>query len=55
MPTRCYSHGYVMLIDVGDPETFQKAMYIDHKKEWLKVMQDKMQSLYENHTYDLIK
>jgi len=27
----------------------------EHKREWLKIMKKELKSLYENHTYDLVK
>lgn len=55
MSTRYASNDYVKLTYVGETKTFQEAMFIDHKKEQLKVIQDEMQSSYKNHTYKLVK
>lgn len=44
-----------MLLEGGEPEYYQEVMEHDKKHEWLRVMQDKMKSLHENHTYDLAK
>lgn len=44
-----------MLIDGGEPESYQEVMYHEKKREWKKAIQEKMKSLHENHTYDLVK
>ena len=46
---------YVLLTDEGEPEGYEEAMSDAHKKEWQSAMQDEMNSLHENHTYDLVK
>ena len=46
---------YVMLIDRGEPETYQEAILHKSKKECVKSMQEEVRSLLENHTYDLVK
>ena len=53
--TRYPSTEYVMLIDGGEPETYQKAILHKSKKEWVKAMQEEVRSLLENHTYYLVK
>jgi transposase InsO family protein len=52
--TRYTPHEYVVLTDGGEPECYEEAMEHDHKKEWLKAMQEEIKSLHENHTYDLV-
>ncbi|BBH07123.1 hypothetical protein Prudu_018965 [Prunus dulcis] len=44
---------YVLLIDGGEPECYKEALNHDQQDEWLKAMHEEMQSLHENHTYDL--
>ena len=44
-----------MLTDNGEPESYEHAMTHDHKEEWVKAMEEKMESLQENFTYDLVK
>ena len=46
---------FVLLTDGGEPEDFQEAMSHEKSKEWYNAMQDEMNSLHENHTYDLVK
>lgn len=55
MSTRYDSNDYVKLTYVGETKTFQEAMFIDHQKKKLKVIQDEMQSSYKNHSYKLVK
>ena len=40
---------------MGEPESFEKAKKDTHSHKWLSVMQDKIDSLHENHTYELTK
>ena len=42
-----------MLTDEGEPEIFEKAKRDTHNCKWLSVMEDEMDSLHENHTYEL--
>ena len=39
---------YVLLTDGGEPESYEEAIMDDNKGEWLKAMQEEMQSLHEN-------
>ncbi|GJZ81343.1 putative RNA-directed DNA polymerase [Tanacetum coccineum] len=55
-PSTCYSaHEYVLLTDGGEPECYAEAMEDEHKKEWFEAMQDEMNSLHENNTFELVK
>ena len=53
--SRYPSNDYVLLTNGGEPETYEEAMSQEKCKEWYKAMQDEMTSLYENHTFDLVK
>jgi transposase InsO family protein len=53
--TRYSADEYVLLTDGGEPECYAEAMEDDHKKEWVEAMQDEMNSLYENNTFELVK
>ena len=53
--TRYNPHEYVMLSNGEEPESFREVMANDHKEEWLDAMNDEMNCLQENHTYDLVK
>ena len=44
----------VLLSDGSEPECFADAMGDEHRKEWMKAMQEEMESLYKNHTYELV-
>ncbi|KAL4281928.1 hypothetical protein GQ457_03G023330 [Hibiscus cannabinus] len=46
---------YVIVVNEGEPQSFDQAMEDDHKEQWLKAMQEEMQSLHENQTYDLVE
>lgn len=45
---------FVLLIDGGEPESYEEAMMDNYKEEWLKAMQEELQSLHENLTYKLV-
>ena len=45
---------FVLLIDGGEPKFYEEAMMDDHKEEWLKAMQEEMQSLHKNLPYKLV-
>ena len=45
----------MLLTDGGEPECYTEALEDEHKKEWLEAMQDEMQSLHQNHTFELVK
>jgi hypothetical protein len=44
----------VLLSDGLEPECFSEAMK-DENKEWNKSMQEEMNSLHKNHTYEPVK
>ncbi|GJW39661.1 putative RNA-directed DNA polymerase [Tanacetum coccineum] len=55
-PSTCYSaHEYVLLTDGGEPECYAEAMEDEHKKEWFEAVEDEMNSLHENNTFELVK
>ncbi|CAL2270428.1 unnamed protein product [Prunus armeniaca] len=53
-PSRYSPNDYVLLIDGGELECYEEALTHDQQDEWLKAMHEEMQSLHENHTYDLV-
>ncbi|CAL1389536.1 unnamed protein product [Linum trigynum] len=53
--TRYPETEYVSLTDGGEPESFTEAMNDEHKQRWIEAMQDEMDSLYENKTFELVK
>lgn len=55
-PSTKFSSGeYVLLIDEGEPDCFQDVQNNANKDNWLKAMQEEMDSLHKNHTYDLVE
>ena len=45
----------MLLTDEGEPESFEEAKDDTHNRKWLSAMQDEMDSLHENHTYELVE
>jgi hypothetical protein len=45
----------VLLTDGGEPECYAEAMEDEHKSKWIDAMQDEMQSLLDNYTFELVK
>jgi len=45
----------VLLSDGSKSECFADAMENKHTKEWMKAMQEEIDSLHKNHTYELVK
>ena len=50
-----YASQYVLLNDEGEPLCYKEAMVHEHKEKWLSAMQDEMDSMHENYTYDLVE
>ena len=50
-----YSSQYIPLKDEGEAECYEKAMADEHKEKWLGAMQDEIDSLHENFTYDFVE
>ena len=46
---------YVLLIDIGEPECYEEAMTCVHKEKWYNAMQEEMNFLHENYTYELME
>ena len=46
---------YVFVTDEGEPECYEEAMTYVHKEKWDSAMQDEMDFLHENHTYELME
>jgi ABC-type uncharacterized transport system substrate-binding protein len=45
----------VLLSDGSEPVRSLEAMKNEKKKEWNKAMEEEMNSLHTNHTYELVK
>ena len=54
-PRRFPNEENVLLTDEGQPESFEEAKNDTHNQKWLSAVQEEMDSLYENHTYELIE
>jgi hypothetical protein len=46
---------YLLLIDFGEPKCYEEAMQVDTKKKWDQDMKEEMDSLVNNHTWDLVQ
>ena len=46
---------YVLLTDGGEPECYEEVMESECKYQWVEAMKDELQSLHENHTFELVK
>ena len=54
-PRRFPNAEHVLLTDEGELESFEEAKNDTHNRKWLSAMQDEMDSLHENHTYELVE
>ena len=43
------------MIDEGESECYDEAISDEHKEKWWSAMQDEMDFLHENYTYDLVE
>ena len=50
-----YSSQYGLLTDEGELECYEETITEEHKEKWLSAMQDEMDSLHENYTYDFVE
>jgi hypothetical protein len=46
---------YLLLIDSGELESYEEATQVDTKKKWEQGMKEEMDSLVNNHTWDLVQ
>ena len=53
--TRYSSSEYILITDEGEPESFQDVQYCRDRDCWVKAMQEEMNSLKKNDTYELVK
>jgi hypothetical protein len=44
-----------VLVTVPGPDTYKQAVKSEHSKEWLEAMEDEMDSLHKNKTWQLVK
>lgn len=52
---RYFSDEYINLTDEGEPQSFAEAIEMEEKDKWLQAMEEEIQSLKENQTYDLVE
>ena len=50
-----YPSQYIILSNEGEPKCYDEAIDDEHREKWLSTMQNEMDSLHENNTYDLIE
>jgi len=43
------------LIDFGEPECYEEAMQVESRKKWELAMEEEMESLMHNQTWDLVR
>jgi hypothetical protein len=43
------------LIDYGEPKCYEDTMQVETKKKWEQGMKEEMDSLVNNHTWDLVQ
>ena len=43
------------MIDYGEPECYEEAMHVETRKKWEQGMDEEMDSLVRNETWDLVK
>jgi hypothetical protein len=43
------------LTDSGEPEGYEEAMHVETNKKWEEGMKEEMDSLVNNHTWDLVQ
>ena len=53
--TRYPSSEYILITDEGEPECFDEVQTHKDKIQWMKAMQEEMDSLQKNDTYELVK
>ena len=44
---------YILLTDKGEPEYYQEVQFHKDKQSWMKAMQEEMNSLHKNKTYEV--
>ena len=54
-PRRFPDEECVLLTNEEDPESFEEAKNDTHNQNWFSAMQEEMDSLHENHMYELIE
>ncbi|GKV35980.1 hypothetical protein SLEP1_g44167 [Rubroshorea leprosula] len=52
---RYSSSDYILISEEGEPENFQEVQSHKDKNCWMKAMQEEMNSLHKNNTYELVE
>ena len=52
---RYHTNEYVLLTDEGEPQFYEEEVEDENRAHWVGAMEDEMQSLYDNHTFELVK
>ena len=55
LSTKYPTSEYTMITEEGEPESFQEVQSHKDKQRWLKGINDEMNSLNKNKTYDLVE
>ena len=43
------------MTDSGEPKCYEEAMHVENRKKWEKCMNEEMDSLVRNHTWDVVE
>ena len=46
---------YLLMTDSGEPECYEKEMQVETRRKWEQCMNEEMDSLVRNRTWDLVK
>jgi len=46
---------YLLLTDFGEPKCYEEAMQVESRKKWEIAMEEEMDSLMHNQTWDLVR
>ena len=46
---------YLLMTNSGEPECYEEAMQVETRKKWEQGMDEEMDSLVRNQTWDLVK
>ena len=46
---------YLLLTNFGEPESYEESMQVDTKRKWDQGINEEMDSLVNNHTWDLVQ
>ena len=50
-----YANQYILFTYEGEAKCYDEAIADEHEEKWLSAMQDEMDSLHDNYTYDLVE